>query len=827
MARVRVDAHVHSKFSDSLKLPVLARAGSRECYAEPEDLYRLAVERGMDMVTISDHDTIDGALEIAHHGDHVFLSEEVSAVFPENGCIMHVLAWDITEAQHAEIQRLRFNIYELVAYLRQELICHGLAHPLYPVNGRLQREQAEKCLLMFPVLELMNSSRDPYHRTALEAITGALTREDLERWANQYDLEPPTSEPAWAFTGGSDDHSGIAISRGFTEFDGPPTGAGFRAAVRERRSIPAGQNMSAVSFSHNVYTVATQFFVDRRRRTEQPGIYDSLFRVISTGGAAATELGPLDELMASPVGKLLLSLQRELAEGTAFPSAEQLLAGGADEEVHRRVSEIGKRVVRRVLTEYAESLSSSGARLEIDQLPRLLADALQTFLLLLPYYGGFRHVYRDRRDAMTLHQAIGFGFAPAEAPAVAIFVDTLEDVNGVSIGLRRMVRELRGQGRRVHLIGLAIETDTGTPAGVDDLEDLGADTLVTFEPLQSFGIPGYGPEGLDAGHGHRIGIPPVLEMLQWCVENRVELVQVSTPGPVGLAGMAIARLLGAPLVGHYHTNVPEYAGQLLGDPAIAALCKTLVGWFYGALDTVIVPSNATRDTVLEMGVRPERVAVLPRGVDAARFSPDRRDPEVWARYGLTNGLKLVYVGRVSQEKRLDVLLEALDLLRQDGLHADLAIVGDGPYRATLMQHTNGEQTVAYPGYLHGDELPALVASADLFVFPSTTDSFGGAVLEAQAAAVPAIVTERGGPAEIVTHGRTGLVVPADDAEAFSEAIRRLADPAARREMSAAARTKAEGLTHEHAAERLWELYASVLEQDRELRLARLGNGIWL
>src|SRR5690606_26028415 len=101
-----------------------------------------------------DHDTIAGCLEIAHHGDHVFLSEEVSARFPDDGCIVHVLVWGITEAQHHDIQRLRANVVELAAYLREYGILHALAHPFSSVNQRLSQLQLRRSLVLFGTLEL-------------------------------------------------------------------------------------------------------------------------------------------------------------------------------------------------------------------------------------------------------------------------------------------------------------------------------------------------------------------------------------------------------------------------------------------------------------------------------------------------------------------------------------------------------------------------------------------------------------------------------------------------------------------------------------------------
>src|SRR5262245_50569394 len=109
----RIDLHVHTKYAGRFKPFALQQLEVDESHTEPKDLYERLIARGMSMVTVTDHDSIQGCLEIAHL-PHTFISEEVSARFPENGCIIHVLTYGITEAQHEELQRLRYNVYELV-----------------------------------------------------------------------------------------------------------------------------------------------------------------------------------------------------------------------------------------------------------------------------------------------------------------------------------------------------------------------------------------------------------------------------------------------------------------------------------------------------------------------------------------------------------------------------------------------------------------------------------------------------------------------------------------------------------------------------------------
>jgi hypothetical protein len=213
---MKIDLHVHSKYSVRPSQWVLQKLGCHECYTEPVRLYEIARKRGMDWVTITDHNTIAGCLDIAHL-PKTFISEEITAYFPEDRCKIHVLAYQITEAQHRDIQKYRDDIYELVEYLRQEDIPHTLAHPLWSVNNRLNATHFEKLLLLFKNVEI-NGSRDVRLNEYLKEILVGLTPEFIDNLAEKYHLYPMFPEP-WVkhITGGSDDHNSLNIARLHTQ----------------------------------------------------------------------------------------------------------------------------------------------------------------------------------------------------------------------------------------------------------------------------------------------------------------------------------------------------------------------------------------------------------------------------------------------------------------------------------------------------------------------------------------------------------------------------------------------------------------------------------
>jgi glycosyltransferase involved in cell wall biosynthesis len=226
-------------------------------------------------------------------------------------------------------------------------------------------------------------------------------------------------------------------------------------------------------------------------------------------------------------------------------------------------------------------------------------------------------------------------------------------------------------------------------------------------------------------------------------------------------------------------------------------------WFYDQMDVVFAPSTFYREQLIEAGLSPTKVKIMRRGVDTDRFSPAHRDPAFWERFGLERATTLVYVGRVSEEKNVERLLKDFVRLRETHRNVQLAIVGDGPQLVELERRYR-RQDVAFTGALRGDDLATAYASADLFVFPSTTDTFGNVVLEAMASGLPAIVTDRGGPQEIVVDEHTGLVVNADTRDGLLNAMKHLSTNAQqRRKMAQAARRSSESARWSEIFDQFW------------------------
>jgi predicted metal-dependent phosphoesterase TrpH len=233
---MRCDLHVHTRHSGRVNLPLLRHVG-RESYSEPLDVYWTALRRGMDLVTITDHNTIEGALEIAHL-PHFFVSEEVSCVLPEER-ELHLGVWDIDEKRHARIQALRHDAEALFAYLAEQALPFCVNHPFSPLTGARIVDDLHLAFGRVPMVE---------------AINGMLPRK-----SNEY-ARSAARVAGLACVGGSDAHAIASVARAFTEVPGARDREEFLDGLRRRRTLPRGRSGTYARLVGDISTVFTGAF---------------------------------------------------------------------------------------------------------------------------------------------------------------------------------------------------------------------------------------------------------------------------------------------------------------------------------------------------------------------------------------------------------------------------------------------------------------------------------------------------------------------------------------------------------------------------------------
>ena len=749
---IRADLHVHSCHSRHASEWILQRIGAQESYTEVETVYRDAKRRGAAFVTLTDHNSIDGALElVARHPQDCFVSTEATAYFPEDGCKVHVLCYGITPAQFDAIQKTRENIYNLRDYLRVENIACSVAHATFSVNGRLTLDHLEKLILLFDVFEGINGTRGRMGNSVWQEVLRQLTPAHITKLSEKHHLEPWGTE-SWikGFTGGSDDHAALFIGATYTTARAT-TIPDFLDALRAKRTLPGGRYGDHKALAYAIIKVASEYL---RRKGGAKGLGSLMSSILFA------EKGPAlsERLFVKKLGLGSSARDRMLARffETLLEVTRAGEGRGPEWEIEQAYAALTT-LLDECVSETVRSMERSLRGEEASDLLQYLTVALPAGLFAAPFFSTLYYLNRSREINAALVQA----FAPPAVPAparVLWFSDTLSDLNGVSVTLGEVAECARQLNRPLQLVGCLTPEEQKQPPSLPGALNLPC--IYSFTP--------------DFYNAHTVRVPSLLQALDLISAYQPDRIVVSTPGPVGLVGLMAARLLGVPCVGIYHTDFGKQTECITHDPQIATLVDGYTRWFFGRMDEIRVPSMAYINQLALQGMDRKNMKLFSRGLDQ-RFTTVAPQTLAAVRTLHFAGDRptLLYAGRLGQEKNLELLLRIFFELRGRGQDVRLVLAGDGPARADLEQQAAGHPDILFTGRLERDTLRAYYALADVFVFPSTTDTFGMAVLEAQAFGLPAVVADAGGPPEIVRHGRTGYAMPVDDMEMWVQTLARL------------------------------------------------------
>ncbi|MFV0137179.1 glycosyltransferase family 4 protein [Streptomyces sp. HMX87] len=371
------------------------------------------------------------------------------------------------------------------------------------------------------------------------------------------------------------------------------------------------------------------------------------------------------------------------------------------------------------------------------------------------------------------------------------------DVNGVAHCALQTARHLVDRGHAPVVVAPAPAPAPGNRS--DRIAPSPVAPAVPVVHVPSLPLPGY-PQV-------RVALPS-RRLAATIAEHRADIVHLASPFVLGVRGMAAAARLGVPAVAVYQTDLAGYARTYMGAGEAAAWRR--IRSVHSAADLTLAPSSASRHDLETHGV--PRVRLWPRGVDTVRFRPDLRDEALRRELAPDGELIVGYVGRLAPEKRVELVAGACAL---DGVR--VVIVGDGPSRPHLEQSLPG---AVFLGRRTGGDLARVFASLDVFAHTGPFETFCQTVQEAMASGVPVVAPAAGGPLDLVDHGRTGLLVPPDDAAAVRDAVRVLAaDPALRTAYGAAGRAAVEGRTWAAVGDRLIDHYADVLAARKAVLVA--------
>jgi glycosyltransferase involved in cell wall biosynthesis len=364
------------------------------------------------------------------------------------------------------------------------------------------------------------------------------------------------------------------------------------------------------------------------------------------------------------------------------------------------------------------------------------------------------------------------------------------EINGVALTLAHLVNGLRQQGHTASVVRPRQQNFDGSSRSYDP-----AVTLIPGLPL-----PGY--------KGLHVGLPASGVLRRCWTRHRPDVVYVATEGPLGWSAVGVARRLRIPVFSGFHTNFHSYSEHYhLGW--LRFLILRYLRRFHNRTAGTIVASLDLRDRLQTIGLK--NVSVIGRGVDSRLFTPKRRSSalrRLWC--ASEDDLVMLYVGRLAPEKNLGLAIESYRAMQRVNNAVKFVIVGDGPLRAALQTR---HPDLIFCGVHKGEELAKRYASADVFLFPSETETFGNVTLEAMASGLMVVAYDYAAARMHITHGETGMLVPYGDSQAFVRAAGKLAcEPQSIAKMRSQARAHAAAFDWQRVVDRFATLLTGVLDQ---------------
>jgi len=376
---------------------------------------------------------------------------------------------------------------------------------------------------------------------------------------------------------------------------------------------------------------------------------------------------------------------------------------------------------------------------------------------------------------------------------VLLISDTVYDANGVSRFIQDMAAQSRSNGGHFSVL-------SSSPLGPETPEK----NITNLRPFWYVRMPFYKEQYLTV-------VPPWWKMYRFVKTLRPDIIHISTPGPLGLCAMAIAKRFGIPVAGTYHTDFPSYIRKQIDLGFAESATRRFMQLFFHRMQKVFSRSRLYMGVLeRELDIHASRLEFLPPGTDTATFSPRHRDDEVWARFDVrSDSIKILYVGRLSVEKNFMFVVELFEALQAScAVPLSLIVVGEGALAETVSRKRNSH--IHLLGLQRGAALSQLYASSDLMLFASVTETLGQVVMEAQASGLPCIVSDEGGVTDIVEHGVTGYCLPVKNKEQWAQKGRRLIEENALR------KRMGETATRQMQARSIAQTYARFMQVHEEI-----------
>ena len=600
----RIDPHVHTRFSQNAGDWLLKILGADESYTEPRQVYETAKARGMQYVTISDHDTIDGAAEIAHYPDF-FISEEVTTWFPEDLAKVHVVCLDIDQEIHRELQYLRENIYDLVHYLHSQNIVHFIAHPFFRMSRVLNFEHFEKMLLLFKTFEVRNGGKQLLPEKLLSKVLKGLTRDRIMHLADRYDMAPVGREP-WIKhkVAGSDDHGGILISTPHTVCPISENKGILLDHIRDGHSRASGHGGTMLSVAHQIMAVTYKYA--RQHKKSLPVVQSKIAWNMLDHVFQAGQKHPFTTWTAGLYFSMqgLFSIDPDEATDNQDFNFERILKTTVIQDKTLQGLIKGELVLnhrhnlalfhglRNIFDDGLKAIATGNSNGANSSSLLEKFGKLKSMLTLLPLFAPYaiaartecqdRHLMRQAANTFIMNGKYYRG-------KIAVFTDTLT--------LHGMNQPLPGRM-------LGNETVSRVPFyfGLSDTP-IRKHYCIGYKKLCSF--------TLNEETKQELQIPSLLQVLYDLVSKDFEVIYIKSLDSMAVVGALLGKLLNIPVVARFPGKVIHKWLNSIQDRNQLKAARMILQLFYSQMDEILIRSKSTRELLLSLQIDPQKANLYP------------------------------------------------------------------------------------------------------------------------------------------------------------------------------------------------------------------------
>lgn len=546
----QADLHLHSRYSDYPSTMLHKLYNSPESFTTIETIYRQAKSRGMDFVTITDHDDIRGSLElVAAYPDDCFISCEITAYFPKDNCKAHILVYDITEQQYHDMMQIRRDIYRLRHYIQHHDIAHSVAHATYNQDDLLQFEHIEKLILLFDVFETRNGASGMQSNNLLAEYLRNLTAADITELQKKHNIEPYSNDP-WikGFTGGSDDHCGLMIGTTYTRTVARDKEQ-YIDNLRNKNTLCAGLHGDFQTFACSVFKHIHDYNTHNRKKYVGSTVYiilEQFFNGVRGNWIERFKKNASIKFLKRKnknIHKSLFGLLKDIDNTIKLDFADKIPL------FYQHASELFDYMAASFIKAGTKNLPNTNFLKMFQNLSQIFPMAM----LSGPFLASMWHQRLDYHIREKLQQKLGI---KQSKKALWILGNTNDPA---------LAEQINKQGYNISFISC------------DDAPNAEPDNIKNFKPFSHFELNDTDTSQL------QINFPSLFLVIDEIIKQRADSIIISEPTPLGWIAYLCGQLLNIPVKGIYSSQYSQKAAAMINDKDFTHFIKQYEKYFYKQL----------------------------------------------------------------------------------------------------------------------------------------------------------------------------------------------------------------------------------------------------